>query len=478
MSYTSQELINIFTPLGRKPGPWLGWLLKQDLSGLTVSYIKDLVEQEFPTPVIISLDDGSLKPIQNFMETSDNEYVIENNEKVLSTVRNILNTPYTKEAIIQADGCTTGESSMPVGVMVSSEKIHPNYFSADIACSLKATCVGEIDPQLVFDTLKGIVHFGGGARQGTGILGQKLHTIPIPKELSLELRDNRYTHPIWKNRDFDNFNMTCGASNHFVNVCVSENTGHTWIVSHFGGRKPAATLFKRGMEIAKDHCKNICPDLDPNYSWIPEDEENCYYEALLLIKKWTQTSHEMLHKAAYSALNVVPIDQYYTPHNFVLRRSDGLYEHFKGSTTLKKEHNPENLKVIPLNMRDPVLLVSNHPENTSGYAPHGAGRIFSRSNWMKQKGFNDIKAPSKYKECKSNGMIDKLIQEELGPLAPNYVSFTKNPDISELPSAYRDYSVIITEIEKQKIAIIEDKLIPIGSIMAGVFLNGRKSRKK
>ena len=35
-------------------------------------------------------------------------------------------------------------------------------------------------------------------------------------------------------------------------------------------------------------------------------------------------------------------------------------------------------------MGEPILIVENHDENKTGFAPHGAGRNMSRSKYLKE----------------------------------------------------------------------------------------------
>ena len=476
------ELIEMFPD--RKPGPWVKRLLESNLK--TREEIEELMEREFPTPVTIPLQNVCDVPMNIFLDMeSENNYIRENNEKVVETLQRIIQTPYVRRVVALPDSCPTGLHSVPVGVTLTSNRIHPGFHSADRVCSMAATVIrSDTDPQLVFDAAKAVSHFGGGKRSKRGMTGELLEHFECPRDLSIRMRDNKFTHSAWRSRHLDNQSGTIGDGNHHLNVLTDIETNDVWIITHHGGRKNSALIYKEGIKSAEKHCKEVCPDLFRNenggkeWSWISEEDEEEYWQALKLIEEWTKFNHECTHQAILNKLNDETINaslmELFTPHNFVFKEIiDGniVYHHAKGSTPLCSKLNSQQFKIIPLNMRAPTLLVSDHPENKCKFGPHGAGRIVSRVGHLKSKGLSDLKNPSKYKEMLDDGTIQKVLNEEFKGSKVQPVFWTGNPDLTEAPSAYKNSNTIIEEIEKYKLAKIEKKLEPFGSIMSGIFLN-------
>ena len=80
-------------------------------------------------------------------------------------------------------------------------------------------------------------------------------------------------------------------------------------------------------------------------------------------------------------------DRFWNEHNFVFRKSDGLFYHAKGATPAWAGFAADSsgLTLIPLNMAEPILITRGlDAENGLGFAPHGAGRNFSRTAYMRR----------------------------------------------------------------------------------------------
>jgi hypothetical protein len=74
-------------------------------------------------------------------------------------------------------------------------------------------------------------------------------------------------------------------------------------------------------------------------------------------------------------------------NNFVFRKADGLFYHAKGATPAWPEFADDSsgLTLIPLNMAEPILIArGRNAENGLGFAPHGAGRNFSRTAFVRR----------------------------------------------------------------------------------------------
>jgi RNA-splicing ligase RtcB len=193
----------------------------------------------------------------------------------------------------------------------------------------------------------------------------------------------------------------------------------------------------------------------PQNAWIPADTAagDQYWEALQTIRAWTKGSHFAIHDLAAERLTTRVADRFWNEHNFVFRRSDGLYYHGKGATPAFDgwADDATDLTLIPLNMAEPVLIVRgrNAPHGL-GFSPHGAGRNYSRSQHKRmQEGRTDA----------------EIFAAETAGIDARF--FSGVTDISELPSAYKDAATVRRQIESFGLAEVVDEVLPYGCIMAG-----------
>ena len=122
----------------------------------------------------------------------------------------------------------------------------------------------------------------------------------------------------------------------------------------------------------------------------------------------------------------------------------------------------EGLRLIPLNMSEPVLIVRGATTDTNlGFAPHGAGRNTSRSAHIRSK------------EGKS---FEQIFAEETEGLDVRF--FSGNIDISELPSAYKNAEMVQRQMQEFGLGEVVDRVLPYGCIMAGDWKRDAPWRKK
>ena len=370
-----------------------------------------------------------------------------NVESVLRDMNLLMTTPTIRTGAIMPDACPTGESQIPVGgIVVAENAIHPSMHSADICCSVMMTNFGKVDPKSVLDMAHSITHFGGGGRAR----GSELR---LPVELAEKIKANPYL----KNYLTVAISHlgTQGDGNHFLFVGNSKNTGETMMVTHHGSRGFGANLYREGMKIAEQFRKEISPKTHPKNAWIPFDtkEGKDYWDALQIVREWTKLNHGVIHEMTSQKLEVQPLNSFWNEHNFVFKEGNSFY-HAKGATPLLDKFVPDNntgLRLIPLNMSQPVLIVKGKAtENNLGFAPHGAGRNISRTQ---------------HKKNKAHKTIEEVFNEETKGLDIRF--FSKNIDISELPSAYKNAEMVKSQIQDFGLGTIVDEIMPFGCIMAG-----------
>ncbi|OON68508.1 RtcB family protein [Hymenobacter sp. CRA2] len=438
---TGQDFIN----LGYRPSKWFKEALEHanryELSGPALAEYLQTV-----SPRVVYPHEAPLPFHQNIQADTPAEAA--NVEQVLLTMQELMKTPTLVGGTIMPDACPTGAiGQIPVGgVAVARNAIHPAMHSADICCSVMMTNFGHLDPKKVLDTAHAVTHFGGGGRPEFS---------DLPRELEEQLRQNRFLNDE-RSRNFARFHLaTQGDGNHFLYVGRSRNTGETIMVTHHGSRGLGAHLYSQGMKVAEAFRKDIAPTTLAKNAWIPydTDEGRAYWEALQIVRTWTKLNHSTLHDATAAGLRAEVLNRFWNEHNFVFKDQD-LFYHAKGATPLDDKFVPDSqdgLRLIPLNMREPVLVVRGQTTETNlGFAPHGAGRNISRSA---------------HKRLQAHKTIEQLFAEETAGLDVRF--FSNHIDISELPSAYKDARAVKAQMQHFGLGEVVDEILPYGCIMAG-----------
>ncbi len=441
MKITGKTLIE----MGYRPGKWFKEALihanAEGLQGTALKTYLDNMQPEIIDPFEIPLDFHKNIKAETELETS-------NVNAVFRTMEVLMKTPTLVNGAVMPDACPTGApGQIPVGGVVAAKNaIHPAMHSADICCSVMMTSFGFIDPKRVLDAAHSITHFGGGGRRDV---------FDFPVELENKIKGNDFLNTERGLSLAKTHLGTQGDGNHFLFIGISEQTGETVMVTHHGSRGFGAYLYKKGMAVAEGFRKIISPATLPKNAWIPysEKEGKEYWDALQIIREWTKLNHAVLHQATCDGVGVEPTLRFWNEHNFVFKDGD-LFYHAKGATPLDDKFVPDSydgLRLIPLNMSEPVLVVRGETtENNLGFAPHGAGRNVSRSAHIRSKG---------------DKTVAEVLAEETKGLDIRF--FSGHPDISELPSAYKDANAVQAQMEEFGLGEVVDRIMPYGCIMAG-----------
>lgn len=452
MSVTGKDLIG----MGYRPGKWFGEALSyinlNDLNGQDLVAYLEKMDPKYILP------HEEAKPYHVNIKAA-NEIERSNVASVLASMEVLMRTPTLIEGAVMPDACPTGAAGhIPVGgIAVAENAIHPAMHSADICCSVMMTSFGHVPPHKVLDAAHSVTHFGPGGRDEFS---------ELPKELMDDILNNTYLNSEKSIFLAQSHLGTQGDGNHFLFVGQSEKTGETIMVTHHGSRGFGAYLFKNAMKVAESFRKERSPKTKPINAWIPFDTEEGerYWEALQIIRSWTKLNHETIHNATASALATAPKDRFWNEHNFVFREGSKFY-HAKGATPLDPKFVPDatsGLRLIPLNMSEPVLMVEGETTATNlGFAPHGAGRNISRSE---------------HRRNNSDRTIEEIFAMETRDLDVRF--FSGNIDITELPSAYKNAAAVQEQMAEFGLGRVVDKILPYGSIMAGDWQKDAPWRKK
>ena len=458
MTYDGNTLIQ----MGYKPGKHFPEMLQvanglaeHDIGQEQIREALDEIYDEatFEEPTIPLKESGKFSV---YLDEGTTEYEKNNNTAVMEHVKELVRVPTIVDAAVMPDACPAGSAmgTIPVGcVAVAENAIHPGMHSADICCSMYLTVLDiEGTPEnakTVLDSVQKVSHFGVG--------GRKEYPLGHHHYIVDQAHNNPFLASVRMFKAMSEHHATQGDGNHFFFVGKLESTGQLTLVTHHGSRKPGALLYKDGMRVAELYRQKLSPDTPKHNAWIPFDTEDGqnYWEALQIIREWTKYNHTTIHnEVMLDAFGIRDyVDRFWNEHNFVFKQGTKFY-HAKGSTPVFGNHahdaDPNGRTIIPLNMGEDILIVKDHPNNEFGFAPHGAGRYMSRTQYMKTK---------------AGKTVEQLMKEEVGHIDARF--YTGKPDMSELPGAYKNAKSVENQIQQYQLATVYDRVNPLGSMMAG-----------
>jgi len=450
---------------GYKPGPWFAGAIAAANAALAKG------ENEAAVRQAVAHLAPAIRPVQKLRAPNElaytrnifaeNEDEIANLAGVDAHMRELMRIPTVVAGAVMPDAMPAGSApgTIPVGGVIAADNaIHPGMHSPDICCSMAVTFFPQdTKANTLLDAIMSLGHFGGGGRPADGrfrpsdSVMASFEANPFLRQLA----DQAVEHA-----------QTSGDGNHFMFVGRSADTGQLALVSHHGSRGPGAGLYKRGMETAARMTAEISPETPRHNAWIPFDtpEGAAYWDALQVIRQWTKENHFAQHDRFAKAVGAKRLHRFWNEHNFVFRRSDGLFYHGKGATPAWDDfaEDSSGLTLIPLNMAEPVLIArgSDNP-NALGFAPHGAGRNFSRMQYLKRHAEKTSK---------------QMIAEQTEGLDVRF--FSGIPDLSELPLAYKNAETVRRQISEFGLADVVDEIRPIGCVMAGDWQHDAPWRRK
>jgi tRNA-splicing ligase RtcB (3'-phosphate/5'-hydroxy nucleic acid ligase) len=450
---------------GYKPGPWFPAAIAAAQSiasrGGDGAAMRRAVAELAPPPAAPSVplrDRGGLAHRVNIRAEHPDD--AENIASVERHMVELMRVPTIRAGAVMPDACPAGSApgTIPVGGVVAAENaIHPGMHSADICCSMAVSIFKSADPTAILDAGMVLSHFGGGGRPR----GEQIRPA---ENLMARFDDNPFLKPL-ASAAIEHF-ATQGDGNHFFFVGRMASTGQIALVTHHGSRKPGAMLYKAGMAAAEKARAVLSPETPKHNAWIPADtrEGEDYWAALQVIREWTKGNHFALHDRVRQHLGLLVTDRFWNEHNFVFRKTDGLFYHAKGATPAFADYADDatGLTLIPLNMAEPILIAKGlDAENGLGFAPHGAGRNFSRTAFMKRF---------------AHMTEAEIVAEQTKGVDARY--FCGIPDVSELPGAYKNADSVRRQILDYGLAEVVDTIEPIGSIMAGDWQRNAPWRRK
>ncbi|MBQ9746278.1 MAG: RtcB family protein [Clostridia bacterium] len=322
-----------------------------------------------------TVDEGALAQIQS---VCDEEAFVSSKIRIMPDVH-------------AGKGCTIGTT------MTVTDKIVPAMVGVDIGCGMYTVSLGKVETDL-------------------GVIDEAAHGIPCGRNVwekcaePFELTALRCYGELRDLSRLERSLGTLGGGNHFIEI-DEDGEGGKYLVIHSGSRNLGTQVAEFYQELAIDlnrgkeeyfktreqvietykadgrqgeiqrTLKQMAKEWEAKEPSIPRDHcylSGAYMEDYLhdvdICQKFALRNREKMAEILLEKAGLEPLETFHTIHNYV--DIDGMILR-KGSVSAKAG---EKL-LIPINMRDGSLIcLGKGNEDWNFSAPHGAGRLLSRSS--------------------------------------------------------------------------------------------------
>lgn len=326
-------------------------------------------------------------------------------------------------------GCTIGTT------MTIQDKAVPNLVGVDIGCGMETV---QLDGrQMELQRLDQLIHekipSGFDIRKG-----------PHPYSRDIDLGLLRCKAHVNLQRGFCSIG-TLGGGNHFIEVNRDEEDNF-YIVVHSGsrhlGKEVAEYYQKAGYEALSK--ENKAGNIPYALAYVEGTLFDDYLHDMKLVQEFADLNRKGIMNEIVRGMKFDVADRFTTVHNYI--DTDQMILR-KGAVSAQRGE----MLLIPINMRDGSLIcIGKGNEDWNYSAPHGAGRLMSRSR------------------AKENFSLSQF-QKEMKDI---YTTSVGRDTLDECPMAYKDVKNIVDNIGPS--AEILKTIKPVYNFKAG----GVKKRRK
>lgn len=354
----------------------------------------------------------------------------------IGLIQALCNQEFTRDSKIKimpdvhaGKGCCIGTT------MTIKDKVVPNLVGVDIGCGMLTVKLKEkrLDLPKLDSVIKKSIPSGGDVNETYSTTnGSKVENLRCLKDANIKL-DRAYASL-----------GTLGGGNHFIEIDKSDN-GDLYLVIHTGSRhlglevcnyyqnkayeqlkeqmtgetlsEKQAKLIKqlkwegRHKEISRElaKLKKEYHQLRPN---IPFELAYCsgglfddYIHDMKITQEHASINRALIAKRIIKEMKLHEVERFETIHNYIDTENMVLR---KGAISARLGEKV----LIPINMRDgAIIAVGKGNDDWNQSAPHGAGRLFSRSQAKRSFTVSDFKKTMKdagvYSSSVNEGTLDE-----------------------------------------------------------------------
>ena len=335
-------------------------------------------------------------------------FSFEKEKNAVNQINNICNNAAYKNSKIRImPDYHKGKGSVIGFTSTLEDRIIPNAVGVDINCGMYTVELGNID--IDFKKLDNFIR----------------HNIPhgfkknkrISNKIDEELKEN--IKRISEKMNLDSRKQlrgvgSLGGGNHFIEINVSEDN-KKYLVIHTGSRNFGLQVCNYHQNEAVNYCKHKVKslndeimheyNLNKNQSFLEDELAENYYLDMKAAQKYANENRRIIAERIlkFLGLDIDKLKSFQTRHNYI-DFEDKIIR--KGAISAHKGE----MVLIPLNMRDGSILAKGKGNEDWNYsAPHGAGRIMSRTQAKKEISMNDYR--NSMKDVFSTSVNKKTLDE-------------------------------------------------------------------
>lgn len=371
-------------------------------------------------------------------------------QKALSQIYNLIKQPAFSECKVRIMPDVHAGSGCVIGFTADlGEKVIPNIVGVDIGCGMLTTNLGNID--IDFARLDNVIR----EYVPSGRSVHKEESLSVASDIIEKMYCKEQLNNIdWLKRSCG----TLGGGNHFIEVDI-DSKGNKYLVIHSGSRNVGKQVAEIYQQIAIDdisgksnfkqdsekliaeykkigrerEINNAIKELKQSYekretkiprelSYLVGEHREMYLHDMKLCQDFAEINRRAIQSVIcyYMSWEVTKeTERFQTIHNYIEHETNIVR---KGAISAKAG---EKL-LIPINMRDGCILgIGKGNEDWNYSAPHGAGRIMSRSK------AKEIVSLEEYKKS-MNGI---------------FTTSVNTSTIDESPMAYKSINEIMENIK-------------------------------
>lgn len=309
------------------------------------------------------------------------------------------------------------------------DKVIPNIVGVDIGCGMLCVELGkvELDLEKIDKVINEYVPAGRNIREQKLIEFEKINDLYCLRELKETKKFNRAIG-------------TLGGGNHFIEIDVDDE-GNKYLVIHTGSRNLGnqvanyyqdlaiqlcsgkEEMFKRKEEIIKTYkeqgrkqeiqkalkelekeYKNNKPELPNELCYLEGKYREMYLHDMKICQEYASLNRSYIAREILKNIGLQIYQKHFeTIHNYI-NFEDNIVR--KGAIRANKGERV----IIPINMRDgSIIAVGKGNEDWNCSAPHGAGRIMSRSKARSVVDLEEFK--NSMKDVYSTSVVEETIDE-------------------------------------------------------------------
>lgn len=320
-------------------------------------------------------------------------------------------------------GCTVGTT------MVIKDKVTPNLVGVDVGCGMLTVELKDksIDFKKLDEVIKKYVPHGFEVHSKSNNLFK----------VKFDFSNLRAAKSVDLDRALKSIG-TLGGGNHFIEVAQSEKSGAYYLIIHSGSRKLGGEICKyyqdrafkkvnemkevkealikklraegRAKEIDTELKKIKKPIADKDLAYLEGEDFDDYMNDMSITQKFASANREMMAKIIISKMGLNEASRFETIHNYIDFKRNILR---KGAVS---SESGETL-LIPINMRDGSLLCKGKGNEEWNFsAPHGAGRLMSRSKAKSSLDMDEFKKTMK--GIYTTSVVQETLDEAPGAYKP------------------------------------------------------------